>query len=62
MTKRKRDSGEFSVKELKPCLFFFMACCMRTDYFSKADLSRCVIPVQKNLGSDPNFGQCKFCV
>lgn len=21
--KRKRDSGKFSVKELKPCLFFF---------------------------------------
>lgn len=22
--KRKRDSGKFSVKELKPCLFFFL--------------------------------------
>lgn len=61
MTKRKRDSGKFSVKELKPCLFL-MACYMRTDSFSKADLSRYVIPVQKNLRSDTKFDQCKFCM
>lgn len=30
--KRKRDSGKFSVKELKPCLFFFflwLAACIQ---------------------------------
>lgn len=50
--KRRRDSGKFSVKDLKPVcvsLSFVMAYHSCTGFFLKADLSQYEIPVVKNL-------------